>query len=193
MADLQKEFAQQNYTITRTFSYGWRDAMTKFVEDATNSAQYAKTLFDTFTRGFGDAIVRFVQTGKLSFKDLANSILADVARMASNRLLVSLFGKFFGGGFGTGMGFGNLDFGGFFAHGGRLGAGKWGIAGEAGPELVTGPANITPMSGGGVTNVTYNIQAVDASSFRSLVARDPEFIFNVTEQGRRSLPTRSRR
>ena len=193
LADLQKEFAQQNYTITRTFSYGWRDAMTRFVEDATNSAQYAKTLFDTFTRGFGDAIVRFVQTGKLSFKDLANSILADVARMASNRLLVSLFGKFFGGGFGTGMGFGNLDFGGFFAHGGRLGAGKWGVAGEAGPELVTGPANITPMTGGGVTNVTYNIQAVDASSFRTLVARDPEFIFNVTEQGRRSLPTRSRR
>jgi len=61
------------------------------------------------------------------------------------------------------------------------------------PGIVTGPANITPMSGGGVTNVTYNIQAVDASSFRSLVARDPEFIFNVTEQGRRSLPTRSRR
>lgn len=193
LADLQKEFAQQNYTITRTFSYGWRDAMTKFVEDTANAANYAKTLFDTFTQGFSSAIVRFVQTGKLSFKDLANSILADVARMASNRLLVSLFGRFFGGGFGTGMGFGGLDFGGFFASGGRLGPGKYGVVGEAGPELVTGPANITPLTGGGSTNITYNIQAVDASSFRSLVARDPEFIFNVTEQGRRQLPSRSRR
>jgi len=41
--------------------------------------------------------------------------------------------------------------------------------------------------------VTYNINAVDASSFRSLIARDPEFIHNVSEQGRRSLQIRSRR
>ena len=33
-----------------------------------------------------------------------------------------------------------------FAEGGRLGAGKMGIAGEAGAELVTGPADITPMN-----------------------------------------------
>jgi hypothetical protein len=41
--------------------------------------------------------------------------------------------------------------------------------------------------------VTYSIQAVDASSFRSMLARDPEFIHNVAEQGRRQLPIRSRR
>jgi hypothetical protein len=40
------------------------------------------------------------------------------------------------------------------------------------------------------TTVNYAIQAVDASSFRSLVARDPSFIYAVTEQGRRSQPTR---
>jgi hypothetical protein len=33
-----------------------------------------------------------------------------------------------------------------FAEGGVLGAGKLGIAGEAGPELITGPASITPMN-----------------------------------------------
>lgn len=33
-----------------------------------------------------------------------------------------------------------------FAEGGRLGGGKYGIAGEAGPELISGPANITPMN-----------------------------------------------
>lgn len=38
--------------------------------------------------------------------------------------------------------------------------------------------------------VNYNIQAVDASSFRALVARDPEFIYNITEQGRRNTPSR---
>jgi hypothetical protein len=32
-----------------------------------------------------------------------------------------------------------------FAEGGNLEAGKLGIAGEAGPEFVEGPASITPM------------------------------------------------
>ena len=51
-------------------------------------------------------------------------------------------------------------FGGFFANGGTLGAGKFGIAGENGPELIHGPAKITPMGAGG--NVTVNV-AVDAN------------------------------
>ena len=55
-----------------------------------------------------------------------------------------------------------------------------------GPEFITGPANITPM-GGSMGNVTYNINAVDAPSFQSLVARDPGFIHAVAMQGARSL------
>lgn len=80
-------------------------------------------------------------------------------------------------------------FGGFFANGGTLGAGRWGIAGENGPEMISGPAQVTPMTGG-VTNVTYNINAVDAMSFKQMIAQDPTFIFAVTEQGRKSLPQR---
>lgn len=81
-------------------------------------------------------------------------------------------------------------FGGFFANGGNLGAGKWGIAGENGPEIIQGPANIIPNSklGGSVTNVTYNIQANDALSFKQMLARDPAFIHSVAEYGRQSLP-----
>lgn len=43
-----------------------------------------------------------------------------------------------------------------------------------------------------VTNVSYTIQAVDASSFRSLIAADPEFIHSVAERGRSRSPTRMR-
>ena len=93
-----------------------------------------------------------------------------------------------GGGFGTGADFGNQDFGGFFASGGALASGKWGIAGEAGPELITGPANITPLGQLGTTNVTYNINAVDAASFKQMIARDPQFIYAVTQAGARSMP-----
>ena len=56
-------------------------------------------------------------------------------------------------------------FGGFFANGGTLGAGKFGIAGENGPELIHGPAKITPMGVGG--NVTVNV-AVDANGQSSV-------------------------
>ncbi len=56
-------------------------------------------------------------------------------------------------------------FGGFFADGGYLGAGKFGIAGEAGPELIQGPAKITPLGVGG--NVTVNV-AVDANGQSSV-------------------------
>lgn len=77
-------------------------------------------------------------------------------------------------------------FGGFFANGGTLGAGKWGIAGENGPEIISGPATVTPMGGG--TNVTYNINAVDAASFKALVASDPGFIHAVAMKGAGSIP-----
>jgi len=79
-------------------------------------------------------------------------------------------------------------FSGFFANGGMIPQGRFGIAGEAGPELIGGPASVTPMG----TNVTYNINAVDASSFASLLARDPSLIFSLSEAGRRNLPNSRR-
>jgi phage-related minor tail protein len=76
-------------------------------------------------------------------------------------------------------------------------AGKPYMVGESGRELFVpnSAGSIVPngeLNGGGAVTVNYNIQAVDAASFRSLVARDPSFIYAVTEQGRRSQPSRSR-
>ena len=201
LKEVQIEQAKVNATLQKSFDTGWSEAFAKYAETAKNAAEQAQSYFSIFTKGIEDAIVRFVQTGKLSFKDLANNIIAEFVRiqvrsqmmniMGGGGLLSRLFGGFGGIGFGTGLGFGNLDYGGFFAKGGTLGAGKWGIAGEAGPEMITGPATITPMSQlAPSTNITYNINAVDAQSFRSLVARDPEFIYQVTEAGRRSQPSR---
>jgi len=118
--------------------------------------------------------------------------------------LIGGIGSLFGGGGGqqgpTQSG-GNLDgggglfggigksigkfFGGMFANGGTLPAGKFGIVGERGPELISGPATIKPMTG---TNVTYNINAVDAQSFKAMIARDPQFLYAVTMQGAKSVP-----
>ena len=80
-------------------------------------------------------------------------------------------------------------FAGFFAQGGIIPGGQFGVVGERGPELVTGPAQITPLTGmGGSQNVTYNINAVDAQSFKNLIAQDPGFIHAVAQRGGRLVP-----
>ena len=185
-----------------TFEFGWDQAFRKYAEDAGNAAKQAETYFNTFSRGFEDAIVRFVQTGKLSFKDLANSIIADFARIQARRMLMGAFGMG-GGGTEGGFSFGTLlsgigkIFG--FANGGNPAIGKPIIVGEAGPELMI-PRNASTIipnnalgGGGGIQQVSYTINATDAASFKQLVARDPQFIHSVVEQGRRGMPQRSRR
>ena len=83
-------------------------------------------------------------------------------------------------------------FGGFRANGGPVSGGKSYMVGERGPELFTpsGSGSISPNGGFGGTNVTYNINAVDAASFKQLVASDPGFIHAVAMQGAGSIPRR---
>lgn len=89
------------------------------------------------------------------------------------------------GGIGSLFGFAN---GGVIPHNGPV------IVGERGPEIISGAAgrSVTPNHQLGGTNVTYNINAVDAASFKALVARDPQFIYAVTMQGAASLPSTRR-
>ena len=130
-------------------------------------------------------------------------MIADFARVQAQKMLSGLFGGGTSGGGGMGGIFGFL--GGLFkANGGQVQGNSPYVVGERGPELFV-PQNagkIVPnnaLGGGGSSNtvnntaVTYSIQALDASSFKSMLARDPEFIHNVSEQGRRSMPIRSRR
>lgn len=58
-------------------------------------------------------------------------------------------------------------FAGGFQHGGRIPAGKFGIVGEAGPEMVSGPANVRPIARGG-DRVQFNFQL----DIRALDSRD---------------------
>jgi hypothetical protein len=44
--------------------------------------------------------------------------------------------------------------------------------------------------GGGGGYVTYNINAVDAASFKAMIARDPGFIHAVAMQGAGSIARR---
>lgn len=187
-----RDLQLSNLAISQEWSAGWREAFQNYADEAENSARQASDYFSTFTKGFEDAIVNFVRTGKLSFKSLANSMIAEFAKIQAQKMFVSLFG-------GTGNAGGGLlgsFFSGLFgkAGGGAVNAGQAYMVGESGKELfvpnTAGRIMNGDMSGGSGMNITYNIQAVDASSFRTLVARDPQFIYNITEAGRRSQPSR---
>ena len=204
-----KETQAQTTAEQESFSFGWAQATEKYRNSITTNAEYATKQMTNFTKGIEDVFVKFVQTGKLSFKDLANSMIAEFARIQAQKLLTSAMGGGGGGGFfGKILGsiFGGITGGGgggAMANGGQVQGNTPYVIGERGPELFV-PQNagkIVPnhaLGGGGSntvnnTAVSYNISAVDAQSFKSMLARDPEFIHNVAEQGRRSMPIRSRR
>lgn len=184
----QIALAKEIHETQRSFAYGWKEAFESYEDEATNAAKNAERIFAKTTKGMEDMIVNFAKTGKFEFKSFVASILEDLLRAQIQQSIAQIFRTPLSGGGTAGSGLGNI-FGGFFANGGFLPSGKFGIAGESGPELITGPANITPLDGVG-GNVTYNINAVDALSFRQLVARDPGFIHAVAQKGGSAVPSR---
>ena len=140
------------------------------------TARYAELSTNTFNN-LADTITNALTGAGASVKEFVQSTLRAFIQL---QVRTALFGgaKLFG-------------FEGTFQgrqFGGPVNAGQPYIVGERGPELFVPNqgGNITRNSQiGGGGNVTYNINAVDASSFQQLVASDPSFIYNVTERGRR--------
>ena len=183
--DTLKQKTNQLYEINRNFVFGWREAMRSYVEDATNGAQQAERIFQKATQGMEDAIVQFGKTGKLSFKDFLNSIIEELLRSQARRLIAQTFGAIGGGGGGSGF-LGKLL---GFANGGIIPTNGPVVVGERGPEILAGAAGRQVIPNGGLGgSVTYNINAVDAASFKEMVARDPSFIYAVSMQGARTVP-----
>jgi lambda family phage tail tape measure protein len=78
----QKEALKQvNYEQSRTFEAGAKRAFNTYVDQIQDVARSTEAAFSNAFRGMEDALVNFVMTGKLNFKDLASSILQDMARM----------------------------------------------------------------------------------------------------------------
>ena len=181
---------EKNRVASRSFEYGWKSAFEEYVNDATNAAKYAQSIFQKATTGMEDLIVNFAKTGKFEFKSFMNSILEDLLRSQVRQLMAQVFN--IGGSTGGAGGF----FGGIgkllgFANGGIIPTNNPVLVGERGPELISGAAgrNVTPNSAlGGGNYVTYNINAVDALSFKQLVASDPAFLYAVTQQGAKTVP-----
>ncbi len=145
-----------------------------------------------------------------SFGDFAKGFLSDLNRSLLQFALKDLgitgeggiigqvfngIGGLFKGGGGSGGGFGSLlssvgsMFGGFFADGGTLKAGQFGVVGERGPELAFAgaqPMQIMPNAGAPVT-VNMNIQTTDVQSFRKSQGQIAADMARSVERARRNL------
>ncbi|MGF6976353.1 lambda family phage tail tape measure protein [Paraburkholderia sp. JPY465] len=121
---------------------GWAD----YVSEADNKMKQTERIVGDVTNGMEDAWVSFVQTGKLSFTSLANSIIADLARMSAKAAIsgffssaVSYASSFFGG---------DSTASSALANGTTSGINSYGftLAGHADGGLITGPGSGTSDS-----------------------------------------------
>ncbi|EFF47875.1 phage tail tape measure protein [Xanthomonas citri] len=76
---------------------GAKSSWANYADDAQNIAGQSASLFDNLFGGMEDALVQFTTKGKVDFKSLANSIIADMARIAAKQAIVGALGSLFGG------------------------------------------------------------------------------------------------
>lgn len=146
---------------------------TSFEEAAPQATLFSESLLqigDSIATGLSDAITGLISgtmSAKDAFANMAQSILRSISDIAAEilrsgiiKLIGSIAGAALGGG-GAGFNLGGMTFGGLYANGGTLGAGRWGIAGEAGPEIIHGPARITPMDKLGGQSAPLNVTVIN--------------------------------
>jgi hypothetical protein len=148
------------------------DLLGDSMQSASDTTDFMKSTISGFASSMRGAL-RSGADAWGAFEDAAVQALDKITDRILNQLLDALFqvnnsggGGFLsaifggiGGGAAGGLHMGGIGgaFGGFFADGGTLGAGKWGIAGERGPEIIRGPATVQPTGGSSVNmNVTIN-------------------------------------
>ena len=187
--EITKRQQEQDVKNQENFSKGFEKAFNTYAESARNNFETAGRVFGKITQGMEDHIVDFAKTGKFEFRGFLNSVLEELLRSQVRSLIAQTFGGLFGSTSKRGsVSLGDLIPG--FAAGGLIGTNGPVIVGEKGPELLVGANGnrVIPNDQLASGQVTYNISAVDAQSFKQLVASDPSFIYAVTEQGRRTIP-----
>jgi hypothetical protein len=211
-----------------SFDTGFTQAWHSFADKAGTAADAGKAAFDGFANAVNGSIDALTSHSKVSFKSMIDhfilSLLNSQLKSAFGQMMGAMgisqgfsLGGFsaalFGGGAGAGgttdeygpsggggilSGVGSFFSSLFHANGGSIPAGGFGIVGEAGPEIVNGPASITSakdtasMMGGDTHYHNYNISAVDAKSVAQLFYENRMTMFGMTEQARRELPMRTR-
>jgi lambda family phage tail tape measure protein len=149
------------------FNVGANEALADYIDGVANVAKDTEALFSKAFSGLEDVLTDFVTTGKGSFKELAQSISADINRILIRQNITGPLAEMIQGGFKSGEGVGGAIqgfLGRIFpgAGGGANGGGGWGGHGAI-------PAG---AFGGGAAQAgaTAAITAAQASSAASIAA-----------------------
>ena len=165
-------------------AFGENAGLQRFI-DTMNSATdtLANDLATALQQGEGA-----MDSFKSFFKTMVQQVIADAVKLLYIIPLLQAIGFTTIGGSITGLAGAGASFGQTGAGGGNLMKNRPVLVGESGPEIFYPASSGNLQANGMGTTVNYNIQATDAVSFQALVARDPEFIYSVTEAGRRRIP-----
>jgi phage-related minor tail protein len=218
LSQQEMDLAQQRYELANrvragTFSQGFEEAAIQSVENAMSAFKAGQQTFNVLMGSMEDAIAKFVQTGKLSFKDLARSIISDIIAIQMRAQISRLFGLIGSVGVPQTMGpnLVNQELGPSFdrylagasprAEGGPVMGGSPYLVGERGPELFVprGSGAIVPtnhlaaMMGNGQTvnyngPVIQNMSAIDTQSGLEFLSRNKQAVWAANQSAQRSLP-----
>ena len=199
---MTKTLEKQVDTATVIIKNGAKELSESQADYATAAEEMMK-VFGQATKSLGTDMATALIEGKSVldsfkgyFKKIVTHLIAEALRLAVIQpLLSAIFGAFGGGKTlaWSSTGAPSIVTPGK-AGGGPVMKNKPYVVGERGPELMVpnSSGSIIPNDqlGGGNTKtvVTYNINAVDARSFKQLVASDPGFIYSVTQAGARRIP-----
>ncbi len=169
-----KEFSEE---ITKSFGSQMQSQLKTFNDSIKTIQESMADVVVKGIKGMEDALVNFVMTGKLNFKNLANSIIADMARIAIQQTITKPFTNFISGLFGNANGNAFVD-GKVqkYAYGGVVSkptifpmANGIGLMGEAGAEAIlplrrgsNGKLGVQ-SSGGSIGNIVVNVDASGSS------------------------------
>jgi len=154
--------------LTLTFGAHMKDKLDNFKKSIKSVQESMADVVIKGIKGMEDALVNFVTSGKLAFKDLANSIIKDMIRIAIQQSFTAPFSNFIGGLFkGPSNQAITSAVAGAKAMGGPVRGGSSYLVGERGMELFTpnSSGHITPNHQlGGNTSVVVNVDAKGQSS-----------------------------
>lgn len=91
--DIVKSLVNQQKAMDQSFVGGLQRGLNQYFDSvSTISDDAANFVTSTFNK-MGDALAEFVNTGKLDFRSLASSILADLVKIQAKMLIMNLFGQ----------------------------------------------------------------------------------------------------
>lgn len=166
------DYYKQLQDKQKDWTNGAKDAFKDYVAAAKDTAKSYYDLFQNALQGTEDALTKFVMTGKLSFKDLANSIIEDLVRIQVRQSIAYAVG----GASGTGGLIGLLS-----------GIGSTQNASSAASSLgysTSGYAGAYGFDGGGYTGDLPRMGGVDGKGGFMAILHPQETVIDHTKPSR---------